>query len=515
MRLLLCASIAAARVREEGAAARAAAAGPGPMSEVTVRRVGDDVQLRFKLPTANANGPGRIDLGRVEIYAVTVAPGTVVPPNRDLLTKTYAVATIAVKPPPVEGDGQPADGAPPDPRPSPGDEVSFVEQLTEARRAPAPLPKAVTPAVPQPGTAGAPLPAVAAVPAAAPCRPCRRWRSPRRRQREASPLRELALPASPRPPRPATVPAAPAPAARPRGPAAPAAATPGVPAAAAPAAPATTGAQAAPPAVAPAVQTPGAPVAAVPALPVQRTVVRIYAIRGLAASGRPGQPSARVTVPIVPAPPPPRAPKATFTETAVVVEWAPPEAAIAAPAPTFNVYRTAGTTPAAAKPAATKPAAAPPAAAAKAEAPLNPSPLAAARIEIPNTTLDSEQCFAIRTVEVVQNVSIESAASPPACVTPHDIFPPAAPAGLSLLLLDGAIELVWDASAEPDLAGYTVLRGDAPGDTLRPLTPSPIRETTFRDTTVRPGAHYTYAIVAVDRTGNASPPSTRVEGTAR
>ena len=49
---------------------------PAPVSDVTVRRVGDDVQLRFKLPTANANGPGRIDLDRVEIYAVTVAPGT-------------------------------------------------------------------------------------------------------------------------------------------------------------------------------------------------------------------------------------------------------------------------------------------------------------------------------------------------------------------------------------------------------------------------------------------------------
>ena len=235
----------------------------------------------------------------------------------------------------------------------------------------------------------------------------------------------------------------------------------------------------------------------------------------MAASGRPGQPSARVTVPIVPAPAAPRAPKATFTETAVVVEWAAPEAAVTAPAPTFNVYRTAAATEGKPAAPATPAAAAPPGAAAKSEKPLNPAPLAAARLEIPNTSVGAEQCFAIRTVEVVQNVSIESDASTPACVTPHDIFPPAAPAGLGLLLLDGAIELVWDAAPEPDLAGYTVLRGDTPGDTLRPLTPSPIRETTFRDTTVRPGAHYFYAIVAVDRAGNASPPSARVEGTAR
>jgi fibronectin type 3 domain-containing protein len=116
---------------------------------------------------------------------------------------------------------------------------------------------------------------------------------------------------------------------------------------------------------------------------------------------------------------------------------------------------------------------------------------------------------------VVQNVAIESDASPTTCLTPTDVFPPAPPQNLGLLLLDGAIELVWDAGSEADIAGYTVLRGDAPGDTLRPLTPSPIRESTFRDTTVKPGARYVYAVVAVDKAGNASPPSTRVEGTAR
>ena len=62
-----------------------------------------------------------------------------------------------------------------------------------------------------------------------------------------------------------------------------------------------------------------------------------------------------------------------------------------------------------------------------------------------------------------------------------------------------------------------VLRGEAPGDTLQPLTPAPLRETTYRDTTVRPGVRYVYAIVAVDKATppNTSPPSARVEGTAR
>ena len=49
------------------------------------------------------------------------------PPNRDLLTKTYLVGTIPVKPPPVEGEADRSKERRADPRPGPGDEVSFIE----------------------------------------------------------------------------------------------------------------------------------------------------------------------------------------------------------------------------------------------------------------------------------------------------------------------------------------------------------------------------------------------------
>jgi hypothetical protein len=219
--------------------------------------------------------------------------------------------------------------------------------------------------------------------------------------------------------------------------------------------------------------------------------VRTYAIRGISRSGRPGQPSARVTIPLVQPPPPPTGVKASFTEKAVVVQWMAPVPEPAGAALTFNVYR------------------------ANAASPINPSALAAPTFEAPGLEIGVQQCFTVRTVTVLQNVPIEGDASTPACVTPQDIFPPAPPQGLSLLLLDGVIELVWDAGTEPDIAGYMVLRGDGPGDTLRPLTPSPIRESTYRDATVTPGSRYFYAIAAVDRAGNASPRSAPVEGTAR
>ena len=39
------------------------------------------MELHFSLPTANANGPGTIDLADVEIFAITIGPGAVTPPT--------------------------------------------------------------------------------------------------------------------------------------------------------------------------------------------------------------------------------------------------------------------------------------------------------------------------------------------------------------------------------------------------------------------------------------------------
>jgi hypothetical protein len=114
-------------------------------------------------------------------------------------------------------------------------------------------------------------------------------------------------------------------------------------------------------------------------------------------------------------------------------------------------------------------------------------------------------------------MSVESSASEPVCVKAADVFPPAAPKSLAAVASEGAISLIWEANSEPDLAGYLVMRGIAPGAPTDRLTPQPIRETTYRDTTVKPGTRYVYEIVAVDTATppNASAPSNRVQETAR
>ena len=233
--------------------------------------------------------------------------------------------------------------------------------------------------------------------------------------------------------------------------------------------------------------TPAAGAAPAPAM-------RIYTVRGIARNGRPGQPSARIQVPLVPPPAGPTDLAVKFTESAIQMTWtAPVVEGEGAKPPAYNVY------------------------AAKGDVPLNKAPLTSPAFERPGLEFGREECFTVRSVQQAGQVSIESSASAPVCVTPSDVFPPAAPTGLSAVAMTGAVNLIWQANSEADLAGYLVLRAEAPGETLQPVTATPVRETTYRDTTVKPGVRYVYAIVAVDRATppNTSAQSSRVEETAR
>ncbi len=453
---------------------------PDAAGGVAARRIGSTVYLQMLAPAKNANGPGVVALDHLEVFAVTVPAGMLAPPNRDLLTTSHLVGQIAIKPPPSDDETADSESATEDPRPAPGDRVTFVEPLTEKQLQPTPdvkfqpIPAAAAPAAGKPAT-----------PAAAPP------------STQSAPPTEAPVP----------TPAAPVEAAAP---------PPGSAPSQTPAEPSATAAQAAalpaPPAVA--AQAPAAAAAAALLASSSPThPVRVYIVRGVTRKGRPGQPSPRVVVPLVDPPPAPGGGSVAFSESAVTVTWIPPVADPGAAAPLkFNVY------PAAAPKAAASPAPAQPATQPAAPVPLNPEPIAEARLEHSGAQPGVEQCFVVRTVKKVEDATLESEPSKPLCVTPKDIFPPAAPKGLAIVAMDGGVmNLIWDANTEPDLAGYVVLRGEAPGDTLQPLTPQPIGETRYTDATVKPGVRYVYAIVAVDRAvpPNRSAPSGRVEETAR
>ena len=433
---------------------------PSPVSDVSARRVEDAIRLRFVLPAKNINGPG-INLDRVEIYAVTVEPGSETPPNRELLTKPYLAGQVQVKPPPVEG----APETPEDKRPAPGDAATFAEQLSTL---PPPPPRKVSKKPAPPDPAAAPGVATGAMPETDP----------------TAPAPGATPPAAPAVPDPTAAAVPPEAAAPPAGktmppPATPPPTQPGAPATAgAPAAAGRGGAQAAPAAPAPKITQP----------------TRIYVIRGVARNGRSGPPSARIAVPLSTTPDAPSGLKAENTEKAIVVEWLPAVVTVVGASRTYNVYK----------------ADAP-------EEPLNAKPLETATFQQAGAALGTEVCFRVRAVEANGPVLIESPLSEPACLTPKDVFAPVTPKGLATVSTPGAVQLIWDANAESDLAGYIVLRAEAPDETLQPLTPAPIRDTVFKDASVTPGVRYLYAIVAVDSATppNRSAPSERVEAIAR
>ena len=149
--------------------------------------------------------------------------------------------------------------------------------------------------------------------------------------------------------------------------------------------------------------------------------------------------------------------------------------------------------------------------------PLNKTLLTAPTFADARIEFDVERCYVIRRVELSGGVAIEGVASAPVCVTPRDAFAPAAPKNVQAISGGAGVSLLWDANTEADFGGYLVLRGEAPGDKLSPLTKSPITETSFNDTTVRRGRTYVYEVVAVDKQtpANRSAPSNRVEETIR
>jgi len=147
--------------------------------------------------------------------------------------------------------------------------------------------------------------------------------------------------------------------------------------------------------------------------------------------------------------------------------------------------------------------------------PLNATPLPAPPFVDKRITFGQPRCYAVRAVTLYGTQAIEGDASPTRCVTPADTFAPPAPTGLRAVGSGGAVNLVWDASQETDVAGYLVLRAPLPGGEFTPLTTELVKESTFSDTTAARGVRYAYVVVAVDTTGNRSMRSNQVEEAAR
>jgi hypothetical protein len=243
-----------------------------------------------------------------------------------------------------------------------------------------------------------------------------------------------------------------------------------------------------------------------PDIPVTR---RVYVGVSVTKKGQKG-PSSRGVVAMIPTPQTMERPTITYDEKSVTVAWpasggldADASAGvlpsrtigISAPTTTYNVYQVSEETP----PVLTR---------------LTANAVAVPRFADSRIEWGQRRCYVVRAVVTVDDASLEGDESPPSCVTLTDTFPPAAPVGLQAVPSEATINLIWDANTEPDLRGYIVLRGPVSADTLEPLTPEPIQETSYQDK-VQTGIRFAYAVRAVDTAGNLSVPSARVEETAR
>ncbi|MSO56422.1 MAG: hypothetical protein EXQ55_05805 [Acidobacteria bacterium] len=243
-------------------------------------------------------------------------------------------------------------------------------------------------------------------------------------------------------------------------------------------------------------------------------IMRYYVVTGVSRNNRSGLSAGPIGVPLTQLPPPVDGVTTSYTQDALSLTWTPPVTGALG----YNVYQVEppGEEPVAPKLSPEAAAKAGPGLVGPPKLPANPAllvvPAFTDRVEF-----GAIKCYAVRTVTTAVAIVVESDPSAPACVTARDTFPPASPGQLAAVSDDQGVSLIWNQNTELDLAGYMVLRGEAPGETLAPLTTTPIRETTYRDSTVQSGHTYVYAVVALDRMSppNVSEPSNRVTEVTR
>lgn len=218
----------------------------------------------------------------------------------------------------------------------------------------------------------------------------------------------------------------------------------------------------------------------------------VYAVRTRVSPKRNSDPSNLVTVRVLPPPAAPAGFAATVTESAIELRWQAVADAIS-----YRIFRAES-------------------AAATADAPekMSPAILLAAT---PATSYRDTQfeigrryLYTVRAVAQFAAESVESEPSEPANVFAEDVFPPAAPGNLVIILTPAtadtpaALELSWSISAEPDAAGYHVYRSEQEGTPGVRISTELLPAPAFRDTSVVPGRRYFYWVTAVDRKGNES-----------
>ena len=552
-RLVPLVAIAAAACGKKGPPLAPLPSLPQQVSDLTVRRLSDEVYVRFRIPTTNVTGEKPADIRSVVVYGFTGRPDS----NEDIVKYGTLVAEVPVRkppppPPPVE-EGKPP--PPPLPPPTgPGLDQGAYAVVAETL-SPAALVPVLTKADQEKARKAKPLTEAVVGPLVGPAIaiPVRTYLvfGVNHRGRKGAYSPRATVPLLPPPPAPAaptvtyTATAFTVAWIRPEGVRIAAQQTasgqqsdlagiPSVGPAPSPDEQTTPPeALATPPASEPSSTGQSPPPVALISAPTQLSPPAPPSL----ASSPSGSPTAAAVPtpgpslsPPAPATPAPPARPSTMTTSGAAGQTprAPGTPAVLTarplfpvfPASSYNVYEINRPAPADIKPAVAQTAAVGPSGSDstfQSPEPLTPQPISETSFVDPRLDFGAERCYAVRTLNAFGALRLESAASDVTCALPVDTFAPGVPRGLAAVGSESAIDLIWEPNAEADLGGYLVLRGEAGDETLQRLTPAPIRQTTYRDSSVRRGVRYVYAVIAVDKAtpSNASAPSAHVEETAR
>lgn len=227
-----------------------------------------------------------------------------------------------------------------------------------------------------------------------------------------------------------------------------------------------------------------------------------YAIRYVNASGQRAsfsnflsiEPAARI------AQAPTLASPARVLEDSITLTWQPPAANIDNSTPVnllgYNVYRTDESE------------------TDSGNQPLNARPITVTEYADKSFQFGNNYRYVVRAVSLgTGGAPVESLNSNAISVSPVDTFPPAAPERPSVAAPEPSsarLAIFFAANKETDIAGYNIYRStdpDLPKPNWTKLNATLLTRTTYQDDKVEPGKTYYYYIVAVDKSGNVSPPS--------
>ena len=214
----------------------------------------------------------------------------------------------------------------------------------------------------------------------------------------------------------------------------------------------------------------------------------VYVVTAEDERGRSSAPSARLVVPLLPAPRPPSALRATPGDRQVSLSWtAPAELDDGAPVTgevRYVVLRSSGE--------------------GGAPAAITAQPIAETRFTDSGVENDHDYHYAVRSVRVDGTLTTTGLASAAVTVSPVDVTPPSAPTGLVAIPTGGAVRLAWNGSPEPDVAFYAVYRAAEEGGEFVRIATTPAVTTVYADRDTRAGVTYRYAVTAIDTAKHAN-----------